>query len=85
MLANEPPLTTSPLATSPPCTLPWIATAPRLPPLVMRPLLLANPTKARRHLGWKPELTFERLVTLMVDEDLATLRQQAEIATRTAA
>jgi GDPmannose 4,6-dehydratase len=48
-------------------------------------LLLANPTKARRHLGWKPELTFERLVTLMVDEDLATLRQQAEIATRTAA
>jgi GDPmannose 4,6-dehydratase len=48
-------------------------------------LLLANPAKARRHLGWKPELTFERLVTLMVDEDLATLRQQAEIATRTAA
>jgi GDPmannose 4,6-dehydratase len=48
-------------------------------------LLLANAAKANRDLRWKPELTFERLVTLMVDEDLATLRQQAEIATRTAA
>jgi GDPmannose 4,6-dehydratase len=38
-------------------------------------LLLADPTKAWRCLGWKPDLSFERLVTLMVDEDLATLRQ----------
>jgi GDPmannose 4,6-dehydratase len=38
-------------------------------------LLLANPAKAHRQLGWKPEVTFERLVTLMVDEDLAGLRE----------
>jgi GDPmannose 4,6-dehydratase len=38
-------------------------------------LLLANPTKARQRLGWEPELSFEQLVTLMVEEDLAGLRQ----------
>jgi GDPmannose 4,6-dehydratase len=38
-------------------------------------LLLADPAKAHRNLGWKPELTFERLVTFMVDEDLAALRE----------
>jgi GDPmannose 4,6-dehydratase len=48
-------------------------------------LLLANPAKAQRNLSWKPELTFERLVTLMVDEDVATLRREREIPTRAAA
>lgn len=36
-------------------------------------LLLANPAKARKHLGWKPEVNFEGLVRLMVDADLASL------------
>jgi GDPmannose 4,6-dehydratase len=36
-------------------------------------LLLADPTKARRELGWKSKVSFERLVTMMVDADLARL------------
>ena len=36
-------------------------------------LLLADPTKARRELGWKPQVNFEQLVTTMVDADLARL------------
>jgi GDPmannose 4,6-dehydratase len=33
-------------------------------------LLLGNPAKATQILGWKPEVSFEQLVTLMVDADL---------------
>jgi GDPmannose 4,6-dehydratase len=36
-------------------------------------LLLADPSKAHRTLGWHPQMTFERLVTTMVDSDIATL------------
>jgi GDPmannose 4,6-dehydratase len=36
-------------------------------------LLLGNPSKARLKLGWEPEVSFEQLVTLMVDSDLAQL------------
>jgi GDPmannose 4,6-dehydratase len=46
-------------------------------PQFLRPaevdLLLANPTKARRMIAWKPEVSFEQLVRLMVDSDLAHL------------
>ncbi len=45
----------------------------------MRPaevdLLVGDPTKARTELGWKPEVTFEGLVKIMVDADLATLKE----------
>ena len=37
-------------------------------------LLLADPAKAHRTLGWRPHLSFEQLVNLMVDEDLAALK-----------
>ena len=33
-------------------------------------LLLGNPAKAHARLGWKPEVTFEQLVTMMVDADM---------------
>jgi len=36
-------------------------------------LLIGDPTKARTVLGWKPEVTFEDLVRMMVDADLAAL------------
>ena len=36
-------------------------------------LLLSDPTKAIGALGWKPLLGFEKLVTMMVDADLALL------------
>jgi GDPmannose 4,6-dehydratase len=36
-------------------------------------LLIGDPTKAMEKLGWKPSVTFEELVRLMVDSDLAAL------------
>jgi GDPmannose 4,6-dehydratase len=36
-------------------------------------LLLADPTKMRTKLGWKPLVSFEQLVRMMVDEDLRVL------------
>ena len=37
--------------------------------------LLGDPTKARKKLGWQPEVKFEELVKIMVDEDLKKLRK----------
>ena len=43
----------------------------------MRPaevdLLIGDPSHARSELGWKPETTFDQLVRMMVDADLAAL------------
>src|SRR5207248_576797 len=36
-------------------------------------LLLANPAKSNRVLGWHPQLTFTELVQMMVDADVALL------------
>lgn len=33
-------------------------------------LLLGDPTKAREKLGWKPRVSFEELVRMMIDEDI---------------
>jgi GDPmannose 4,6-dehydratase len=35
--------------------------------------LLADPAKARRGLGWAPRVSFEELIRMMVDADLARL------------
>lgn len=47
-------------------------------PALIRPAevdhLLGNNAKARRQLGWKPEVSFEQLVNLMVDADLKRLQ-----------
>jgi GDPmannose 4,6-dehydratase len=48
-------------------------------------LLLGDPARARRQLGWAPEVSFERLVTMMVDADLAALSPAARAAGRRAA
>jgi GDPmannose 4,6-dehydratase len=48
-------------------------------------LLLAQPAKAHQSLGWNPEVSFEQLVTRMVDEDLADLRRGAQPSVRAAA
>jgi GDPmannose 4,6-dehydratase len=34
-------------------------------------LLIGDPEKARRQLGWQPEVSFDQLVTMMVEHDLA--------------
>ncbi len=39
-------------------------------------LLVADPSKARRVLGWEPTVTFEQLVHMMVDADLQLLKQE---------
>jgi GDPmannose 4,6-dehydratase len=36
-------------------------------------LLIGDPTKAQQQLGWKPSVTFEELVSLMVEADLQAL------------
>jgi GDPmannose 4,6-dehydratase len=40
-------------------------------------LLLADPTKARKELGWKPKVSFLELVAMMVDADLTRLSAAA--------
>lgn len=39
-------------------------------------LLVGDSTKARNVLGWKPEVDFRGLITMMVDHDLETLKSQ---------
>ena len=46
----------------------------RVDPVLFRPaevdVLLGNPEKARRKLGWTPKTSLEQLITMMVDADL---------------
>ena len=39
-------------------------------------MLVADPSKARAELGWRPETTFEQLVHMMVDADLARVASE---------
>jgi GDPmannose 4,6-dehydratase len=38
--------------------------------------LLGNPAKAKEKLGWEPKVSFEKLVTMMVDADLVLAEQE---------
>ena len=46
----------------------------------MRPaevdLLIGDPNKAGEVLGWKPEISFERLIQMMVEADIQMLKVQ---------
>jgi GDPmannose 4,6-dehydratase len=48
-------------------------------PKFLRPaevdFLMGDPSKARRKLGWKPDVTFEGLVRMMVDADLERVKR----------
>ncbi len=50
----------------------------RLDPALLRPaevdLLVGDATKAEHELGWHPHVSFEKLITMMVDADLERLR-----------
>jgi GDPmannose 4,6-dehydratase len=50
----------------------------------MRPaevdLLIGDPAKAGRKLGWEPQVSFKELIELMVHSDLAELQRKAPIA-----
>jgi GDPmannose 4,6-dehydratase len=39
-------------------------------------LLIGDPSKAARQLGWKPQVTFKELVEIMVDADIALLEEE---------
>ena len=49
----------------------------------MRPaevdLLVGDPSKAKRQLGWQPEVSFEALIGMMVESDLRKLRDNPEL------
>ncbi len=49
-------------------------------PKFLRPaevdLLIGNPEKAKKELGWVPSVSFEKLVDMMVREDMALLKQK---------
>lgn len=53
-------------------------------PAFMRPaevdLLIADPSKAAAELGWEPTVDFEQLVKLMIDADLALLREGSPVS-----
>ena len=40
-------------------------------------LLLGNPAKAKKKLGWEPKVTFKELVKIMVEADMKLARQEA--------
>ena len=51
-------------------------------PRFMRPaevdLLVSDPSKAGKKLGWKPDVTFKGLIEMMVDADLELLEKEKE-------
>ena len=57
----------------------------KLDPRFLRPaevdLLVGDPAKAKSALGWKPDVNFKQLVTMMVDADLERLSKSAPAAT----
>ncbi|HEY8296599.1 MAG TPA: GDP-mannose 4,6-dehydratase [Candidatus Baltobacteraceae bacterium] len=42
-------------------------------------LLIGDPAKAKRQLGWAPEVSFEALVQMMVEADIARLHSLAKV------
>lgn len=42
-------------------------------------LLVANPAKAMKKLGWKPTVSFEQLVKMMVDADLELVKKEIKL------
>ena len=49
-------------------------------PRFMRPaevdLLISDPSKAKRVLGWEPQVSFEQLIQMMVDADLELVKKE---------
>ena len=55
----------------------------KMDPRFMRPaevdLLIGDPSKAKKKLGWEPEVSFEQLVEMMVEADIERLRPLAGV------
>jgi GDPmannose 4,6-dehydratase len=39
-------------------------------------LLIGDPSKAHKQLGWKPRVSFEQMIQMMVDSDIERLSNQ---------
>jgi GDPmannose 4,6-dehydratase len=42
-------------------------------------LLIGNPEKARKQLGWEPKVRFKELVKIMIDADLELATHEAQV------
>lgn len=51
----------------------YVVTDPRFVRPAEVDLLIGDPSHARKTLGWEPEVTFEQLIQMMVDADMARL------------
>jgi len=47
-------------------------------------LLIGNPAKAKKQLGWEPKVRFKELVKIMTEADLEIAREEARIVSRIA-
>ncbi|MBV8819529.1 MAG: GDP-mannose 4,6-dehydratase [Acidobacteriaceae bacterium] len=66
------------------CGLDWtkyVVTDPRYFRPTEVDYLLGDSTKIRERLGWRPRVTFEALVKLMIDHDLELAKQEQTLAT----
>jgi GDPmannose 4,6-dehydratase len=43
-------------------------------------LLIGDPAKAKKQLGWEPKVRFKELVELMVDHDIELAKREAQIS-----
>jgi len=43
-------------------------------------LLIGNPAKARKQLGWEPKVKFKELVRIMVEHDLQMARYELQLS-----
>ena len=43
-------------------------------------LLIGDPAKAKRQLGWEPKVKFKELVKIMTEADLALAKREAQLA-----
>lgn len=57
----------------------YVVTDPRFIRPAEVDLLIGQPEKAHRALGWKPEVSFEQLVQMMVEADMKRLRPLAAV------
>jgi len=58
---------------------PYVVTDPRFVRPAEVDLLIGDPGKARKQLGWEPLVTFEELVEMMVKADIDRLSERAHV------
>jgi GDPmannose 4,6-dehydratase len=58
---------------------PYVVTDPRFVRPAEVDLLIGDPSKAARQLGWTPDVTFEQLVQMMVEADIDRLSERTTV------